>query len=60
MMNMLYPEVPRPKEHTFKVEAIKIEDEEVPETEVSITVFSNRLFVVITQINKMGTMVRLC
>lgn len=58
-MNIAYQETPRPKEHYFKVEAIKVEDEEIPETEVSITVFSNRLFVVITQINKMGTMVRL-
>ena len=57
MMNNPSPQIPRPGEVIFSVPATKVGDEEVPETQVIINVFSNRIFTVITQMDKMGTMV---
>ncbi len=50
-------QVIKAKENYFKIDSITIDNETVPETEVNITLFSNRVFVVITQLNKLGTMV---
>jgi len=57
MMNPQTKQVPRTKDHYFKIEATKIDGEEIPETEVNITLFTNRIFVIITQLDKLGTMV---
>ena len=57
MMNAPVKQVPRTKDHYFKIEATKIDNENIPETEVNITLFTNRVFIIITQLDKMGTIV---
>ena len=47
----------RPAENYFKIDSFNVDTETIPETEVNITLFSNRVFVIITQLNKLGTMV---
>ena len=57
MMNSGSKEIQKPKELYFEIEAFKIDEHEVPKTEVKITNFSNRIFIIITQLNKLGSMV---
>ena len=59
MMNTPSSQIPRPGEVIFSVPATKVDDQEVPETQVNVTVFSNRILAIITQMDKMGTMVYL-
>jgi hypothetical protein len=58
-MFQVQKEIAKPKEIYLSIDAAKIGEEEIPMTEIKVTNFSNRIFIIVTQLNKLGVMVRL-
>lgn len=49
--------IPKPREVYITIEPNKIDDDEIPQTEIKMSHYSNRVLIIITQLNKLGVMV---
>ena len=45
------------KQQIFEIKSLKIDDKDVSDIEVFMTNYSNRILIIISQINKLGTFV---